>query len=95
MFRSVELSELLNHVRYLLERQLHEKKLDVEIHVSPLPLYIRADPDLLQQVFINLFANSLHALGPGGVIKIQASAMPFAGGHGRSVLEKFRAAGST
>ena len=82
MFRSVELSELLNHVRYLLEHQLLEKKLDVEIHVSPSPLFIQADPDLLQQVFINLFANSLHALGPGGVIKIQASAMPFAGGHG-------------
>jgi signal transduction histidine kinase len=33
---------------------------------------IDADPDLLQQVFINLYSNSLHALGPGGVIKISA-----------------------
>ena len=38
-----------------------------------MPLLIQADPDLLQQVFINLFANSLHALGPGGAIKINAS----------------------
>jgi signal transduction histidine kinase len=30
---------------------------------------ISADPDLLQQVFINLYSNSLQALGPSGVIK--------------------------
>jgi two-component system, NtrC family, sensor kinase len=73
MFRSVDLSALLNHVRYLLEHQLLEKNLQVEIHVWPMPLLIQADPDLLQQVFINLFANSLHALGPGGAIKISVS----------------------
>ena len=33
---------------------------------------ISADPELLQQVFINLYSNSLHALGLGGVIKIAA-----------------------
>jgi two-component system NtrC family sensor kinase len=82
MFRSVDLSALLNHVRYLLEHQLVEKNLHVEIHVSPMPLLIQADPDLLQQVFINLFANSLHALGPGGAIKIHASSVPFVGVHG-------------
>ena len=82
MFRPVELSELINHVRYLLEHQLLEKNLNVEIHVSPMPLVIQADPDLLQQVFTNLFANSLHALGPEGAIKIRASSAPFVGGHG-------------
>jgi two-component system NtrC family sensor kinase len=80
MFRSVELSDLLNQVRYLLEHQLLEKNLKVAIHVSPLPLFIQADPDLLQQVFINLFANSLHALGRGGAIQIRASSVPFVGG---------------
>ena len=82
VFRSVDLSALLNHVRYLLEHQLLEKNLQVEIHVWPMPLLIQADPDLLQQVFINLFANSLHALGPGGAIKINASSVPFRGDHG-------------
>lgn len=82
VFRSVDLSALLNHVRYLLEHQLVEKNLHVEIHVSPMPLLIQADPDLLQQVFINLFANSLHALGPGGAIKIHASSVPFVGVRG-------------
>jgi signal transduction histidine kinase len=31
-----------------------------------------ADPELLQQIFINLYSNALHAIGPGGVIKIGA-----------------------
>jgi two-component system NtrC family sensor kinase len=82
MFRSVDLSELINHVRYLLEHQLFDKSLKVEIHVSPKPLLIQADPDLLQQVFINLFANSLHALGPEGAIKIRASSAPSIDGQG-------------
>jgi signal transduction histidine kinase len=73
---------LINHVGYLLEHQLLEKNLKVEIHVSPKPLLIKADPDLLQQVFINLFANSLHALGPEGAIKIRASSPPSAGSQG-------------
>jgi two-component system, NtrC family, sensor kinase len=72
MFRSVELSVLLNHVRYLLEHQLLEKNIHVEIDISPAELVIQADPDLLQQVFINLFSNSLHALGPRGIVKIRA-----------------------
>jgi signal transduction histidine kinase len=33
---------------------------------------IRGDPHQLQQVFINLFVNSLHALPNGGTIKISA-----------------------
>jgi signal transduction histidine kinase len=45
-------------------------------------LLIQADPDLLQQVFINLFANSLHALGPEGAIKIRASSAPSVDGQG-------------
>ncbi len=80
VFRAVDLSALLEHVRYLLEHQLLEKKIRVEVYVSPTPLIIQADPDLLQQVFINLFANSLHALGPHGTIKIDALAMPLSDG---------------
>jgi len=82
MFRSVELSVLLNHVRYLLEHQLLEKSIHVEINISPAQLIIQADPDLLQQVFINLFSNSLHALSPQGIIKIEAWRPPANTGHG-------------
>jgi two-component system, NtrC family, sensor kinase len=56
-----------------LAHQLREKDIRVEMEgFSSLPK-LDADPDLLQQVFINLYSNSLHALGPRGWIKIVAA----------------------
>jgi len=75
-FQPVDLAVLLDNVRYLLSHQLLEKAVQVETDgVSHLPK-IDADHDLLQQVFINLYSNSLHALAPGGVIKIKADLTP-------------------
>ncbi len=72
VFQPVDLLELLDNVKYLLAHQLRDKDIRVEMEgFSGLPR-IDADPDLLQQVFINLYSNSLHALGPGGVVKIGA-----------------------
>jgi two-component system NtrC family sensor kinase len=72
VFQPVDLALLIDHVKYLLAHQIREKTVRVETEgLSHLPR-IDADQDLLQQVFINLFSNSLHALAPGGVIKIGA-----------------------
>jgi len=72
VFQPVDLLGLLENVRYLLAHQLREKDIRVETAgLNTLPK-ISADPELLQQIFINLYSNSLHALGPGGVIKIGA-----------------------
>lgn len=87
MFRSVDLSALLDNVRYLLEHQLLEKAVQVHVNDCPTPLIVQADPDLLQQVFINLFSNSLHALNPHGAIRITASAAPGISGAVRILFE--------
>jgi two-component system, NtrC family, sensor kinase len=72
VFQPVDLLGLLENVKYLLAHQLREKDIRVETTgLNTLPK-ISADPELLQQIFINLYSNSLHALGPGGVIKIGA-----------------------
>ena len=72
VFQPVDLAVLLDNVKYLLAHQLLEKAVRVETEgLSHLPK-INADHDLLQQVFINLYSNSLHALALGGVIKIGA-----------------------
>lgn len=72
VFQPVDLLALLENVKYLLAHQLQEKKIQVEMQgFGSLPK-IDADPDLLQQVFINLYANSLHALDQAGVVKIGA-----------------------
>lgn len=71
VFRSVDFLALLGNIKSLLEHRLQEKSVCVEITGPAAPLIITADPDLLQQVFINLFSNSLHALRKPGAIRIR------------------------
>ncbi len=72
VFQPIDLLALLDNVKYLLAHQLREKDIRVEMEgLSVLPK-ISADPELLRQIFINLYSNSLHAVGPGGVIRIGA-----------------------
>lgn len=70
--RSLDLGPLLDSVTKLLEQKIQEKGVQVEIALAERLPKIQADPDLLQQVFINLYLNSLHAMSPGGKIRIQA-----------------------
>ena len=61
---------LLDNIHHMLEHPLQAKHIRVEF-VSPQDLpAIHADPELLQQVFLNLYSNALHALGDGGLIRI-------------------------
>jgi signal transduction histidine kinase len=73
-FRRVDLAPLLDNVVRLLQHKIDEKKVSVEIRIPENQPSIAADPDQLQQVFINLFLNSLHVLQPGGIIRISAIA---------------------
>jgi signal transduction histidine kinase len=72
VMRAVQLPSLLHYVEKLLQHQIEEKKVVVENRFPESLPAIKADPDLLQQVFINLFQNSLHAVDAGGKITIEA-----------------------
>jgi two-component system, NtrC family, sensor kinase len=75
-FRTVDLSALLVETQTLLEHRIQEKEIQVVTDgITQLPRF-QADPDMLQQVFLNLFTNSFHALGHGGSIKIRAGVGP-------------------
>lgn len=70
--RAVDISSLLTNVQRLLQHQIEERRVAVKLELSgPLP-EIQADPDLLQQVFINLYLNSLYVLDAGGTITVRA-----------------------
>ncbi|MBI3001637.1 MAG: HAMP domain-containing protein [Deltaproteobacteria bacterium] len=69
--RSVDILSLLAQVNRLLQHKIDEKGVSVELVFPERTPKIQADPDLLQQVFLNLYLNSLHGLGPGGLIKIR------------------------
>jgi signal transduction histidine kinase len=71
-FRDVELQPLIEKVKGLLAHKIAEKKVSVDCQIDKsLPL-VAADPSQLEQVFLNLFLNSLQALPPGGWIRIRA-----------------------
>lgn len=71
-FRSVNLPALLDNIHHMLEHQLQAKHIRVEFEIPQGLPVIHADPDLLQQVFLNLYSNALHALRDGGLIRIGA-----------------------
>ena len=71
-FRDVELAPLIKKVIGLLEHKVAEKNVSIAFKIDTALPAVAADPDQLQQVFLNLLLNSLHALQPGGRINISA-----------------------
>jgi two-component system, NtrC family, nitrogen regulation sensor histidine kinase NtrY len=61
-FRYVEVKELFDSVYSLLEPKIKEQKIHCRINVVPKDLKLTVDPDLIEQVLINLIINSVHAL---------------------------------
>ena len=61
-FRYVEVKGLFDSVYSLLEPKIKEQKIHCRINVVPKDLKLTADPDLIEQVLINLVINSVHAL---------------------------------
>ena len=61
-FRYVEVKALFDSVYSLLEPKIKEQKINCRINVVPKDLKLTVDPDLIEQVLINLIINSVHAL---------------------------------
>jgi len=73
IFRKIDLYSLIGNVQKLLEHKLAAQNVHVTIDGSATDWpTIWADADLLQQVFLNCFLNSLYAMKPGGHIRIGA-----------------------
>ena len=67
-------SELLERAAGLFKNQLDESGIDLSIKVDPMSLELTADPQLIEQVLINLILNSVEALDgrPGGRIELRS-----------------------
>jgi signal transduction histidine kinase len=61
-FEVLEVQALFEDVRRLLRGQIEEQALTVTIDVDPPDLTLTADPDLLDQVLINLTLNAIQAI---------------------------------
>jgi two-component system, NtrC family, nitrogen regulation sensor histidine kinase NtrY len=61
-FRHVEIKGILDPVYALLEPKIKEQKINCRVTIIPKDLKLTADPDLIEQVLINLIINSIHAV---------------------------------
>ena len=57
------IEELLNRIRNLMGDQIRQKSVDFQVSVDPETLELSADPNMIEQVLINLCKNSVEALG--------------------------------
>lgn len=71
---SFALDEQIRKVVLLLEDQWNEKKLNLDIRLEPITCY--GDPELLQQLWINLIENAIKFSNKNGDIIISARQMP-------------------
>ena len=67
----VQIDQLLSDLGQLLKAEAAERSLSLSIQAEP-NLTVRADPDSLRQVFMNLFNNSKEAIHGTGTIAIMA-----------------------
>jgi two-component system, NtrC family, nitrogen regulation sensor histidine kinase NtrY len=61
-FQTVKVSELFYRIRLLSEPILSQKKINFSVEINPEHLEIIVDPELIEQVIINLVNNSVQAI---------------------------------
>ncbi len=61
-FRYFEVAGLFDRIENLLKPKFHESRIESRFIVIPGSLMLTADPDLIEQVVINLVINSIHAV---------------------------------
>jgi signal transduction histidine kinase len=67
------IEEVLSDVFLLVEKELKTNSIRLELNISPLPL-IPINVGQIQQVFLNLIINAVHAMKNGGCLSIDAVA---------------------
>ena len=68
-----DFNELLQNTLNLLDEELRNKGVTASFHAdSSLPL-LEVDPHQMEQVFLNLFVNAVHAMPDGGVLTVSTA----------------------
>jgi len=61
-FKIIRVSELFNGIEQLMRSKVQEKKITFTASTQPRTLEVTADPELIEQVLINLLINAIHAV---------------------------------
>jgi two-component system, NtrC family, sensor kinase len=76
----VQLNQILQQLLLFLEQHLARQHVKVEVHFSPDLPEIEANPQQLQQVFLNLLNNASDAMPNGGTIEVETLSYSDPGG---------------
>jgi two-component system, NtrC family, sensor kinase len=71
--RSTNVNELIDKIILLVRNQALFRNIDIQRHLAPELPDILADPDQMQQVFINIILNAADAMAKGGKLVIRSS----------------------
>jgi PAS domain S-box-containing protein len=75
-YRAFNLIELLNETADYVRPEASRRGLNLELDLPDFPIRMRADPDRLRQVVLNLLSNSFKFSRKGGHVKLSARAEP-------------------
>ncbi|MCL4078900.1 ATP-binding protein [Coriobacteriia bacterium Es71-Z0120] len=74
-FRAVKVADVIDDVVLFTRRFAREAHVSISYDIPPDIPYVRADPDQMKQVFVNLISNAVQAMqGRGGSISLSARA---------------------
>ncbi len=71
--RTVCLNTLVKDSLKLIERQAHEKHIEIRTTLLPQSEQINLDPDKLNQLLLNLYLNAIEAMSDGGLLSVSVS----------------------
>ncbi len=74
--REMNLNEVVTNLARMLQRIIGED-VRLQLSLNPVPLYVRADAGMLDQVLMNLAVNARDAMPRGGLLTIEASERVF------------------
>lgn len=85
VFRVVIIQDVLKDVYSLFRYQAQEHNITINVQIDPLDLELTADPELVEQILINLFLNAMDALS--GQPKAQISLLGKLDRLGRPIIQ--------
>ncbi|NLA74175.1 MAG: PAS domain-containing protein [Deltaproteobacteria bacterium] len=72
----LDIKKVINHSIKMIERDANEHNIRVKVDIAPGIPHISFDTDLMNQVFLNLFLNSVEAMENGGELSVRAGYDP-------------------
>ena len=84
-FKIIQVQPFFNDLQQLFKKELYEKNIKLTINIDPPDLEITADESMMEQVFINLIKNAIHAVDK--VINPQLNLNAKYGTYGNVILQ--------